>query len=171
MQDHILLAAIPPEMKLKKLREYLFKKIATDNLFNKSLLVSFNAYLLITHNICFYCEKHVQELTIDHIIPRSKGGTNYHLNLIPCCEHCNKWKSSNTLEEWLLLVYTRKSQYSVDYVEKYNLVRLNNIIKNIKLLLNYTKIHKDMLLVDQNHPQKRYRCRLKMKMKKEINNE
>jgi hypothetical protein len=36
-------------------------------------------------------------LTIDHIIPVSKGGTNDKRNLVTCCHECNKTKADNVL--------------------------------------------------------------------------
>lgn len=37
-------------------------------------------------------------MTIDHIVPRSKGGANALANYQPMCQHCNSRKG-NTLEE------------------------------------------------------------------------
>lgn len=41
---------------------------------------------------CVMC-KQKKKLTIDHIIPISKGGTNYIINIQPLCKPCNssKW--------------------------------------------------------------------------------
>lgn len=38
--------------------------------------------------------------TIDHLTPKSKGGTNHPDNLVPCCKSCNSKKQSKTLEEY-----------------------------------------------------------------------
>lgn len=50
------------------------------------------------HHACAYCgsSKH---LTIDHIIPKSKGGSNTWTNLITCCYSCNLKKADRTPEE------------------------------------------------------------------------
>lgn len=45
---------------------------------------------------CYYCKKQITmaEMTIDHLIPKSKGGTNHISNLVPCCEPCNQKKAN-----------------------------------------------------------------------------
>jgi 5-methylcytosine-specific restriction endonuclease McrA len=45
---------------------------------------------------CQYCGKNLakKEFTIDHVIPRSKGGKNSWINLVSCCLKCN-WKKGN----------------------------------------------------------------------------
>lgn len=47
---------------------------------------------------CVYCgsKKH---LTVDHILPKSKGGGNTWLNLVTCCSNCNRIKGDRTPEE------------------------------------------------------------------------
>ena len=37
---------------------------------------------------------------IDHVIAKSKGGTNKRSNLLPCCANCNSSKGPKSLEEW-----------------------------------------------------------------------
>ena len=51
---------------------------------------------------CFYCGKQAQE--IDHIVPRSKGGTNSVNNLTATCRACNEKKSNLSLKEFGKLV-------------------------------------------------------------------
>lgn len=43
---------------------------------------------------CVYCGRSIpfDEMTIDHIVPLSKGGTNYEKNLQCCCKECNLMK-------------------------------------------------------------------------------
>ena len=48
-------------------------------------------------HICAYCSKPAN--TIDHVIPRSKGGTNSWENLVACCFGCNNRKGDKTLTE------------------------------------------------------------------------
>ena len=52
-------------------------------------------------NTCQYCNKYHScgELTIDHIVPRSRGGKNTWTNLVACCKKCNQAKGNKTPEE------------------------------------------------------------------------
>lgn len=54
---------------------------------------------------CTYCGRKVRSkgMTVDHIFPRSKGGTNDANNLVPVCKHCNSDKASLLLEDYFLL--------------------------------------------------------------------
>lgn len=51
--------------------------------------------------ICQYCGatpgRH--ELTVDHVVPRSRGGRHDWLNLVTACKHCNQVKGSSLLSE------------------------------------------------------------------------
>jgi 5-methylcytosine-specific restriction endonuclease McrA len=51
-------------------------------------------------NRCIYCGSH-DDLTIDHVIPRSKGGENTWENLVACCGSCNVKKCSKNVDEFL----------------------------------------------------------------------
>lgn len=50
---------------------------------------------------CCYCGQSFkrEHLTIDHVIPRSKGGTSDYLNSVPSCKPCNFKKSDKTPDE------------------------------------------------------------------------
>ena len=49
-------------------------------------------------SMCQYCgsKKH---LTIDHVMPRSRGGGNTWTNLVACCSGCNVYKGNRTPKE------------------------------------------------------------------------
>jgi len=55
--------------------------------------------LLRDEETCQYCGKHSRELTLDHIIPRSKGGQSTWENLVACCRACNGRKGSRSLKD------------------------------------------------------------------------
>ena len=47
---------------------------------------------------CVYCGNK-KNLTVDHVMPKSRGGQNTWLNLVTCCSHCNRVKDNRTPEE------------------------------------------------------------------------
>jgi 5-methylcytosine-specific restriction endonuclease McrA len=49
-------------------------------------------------NKCVYCGSS-QQLTIDHVIPRSAGGSDNWENLVTACRSCNTRKGNRTPEE------------------------------------------------------------------------
>jgi len=53
------------------------------------------------HNKCQYCtcDFTTSELTLDHVVPRSRGGKNTWTNLVACCKKCNQAKRDRTPEE------------------------------------------------------------------------
>ena len=69
---------------------------------------------------CAYCSKQLNEntATIDHIVPKYKGGHNVRSNMCCCCSQCNRDKASTLIEDW----YTEKN---INYCEK-RFVRLKS---------------------------------------------
>lgn len=61
--------------------------------------VEWLAILALADGHCAYCGKEAK-LTLDHIIPLSKGGKHSKDNVVPACAHCNSSKGNKTLEEW-----------------------------------------------------------------------
>lgn len=49
-------------------------------------------------NTCQYCGEE-KNLTLDHVVPRSKGGKSSWTNLVTACKHCNSKKGNYTPEE------------------------------------------------------------------------
>ncbi|EME19571.1 HNH endonuclease [Rhodococcus triatomae] len=47
---------------------------------------------------CAYCADRAAT-TIDHVVPRSRGGANSWANLVACCGPCNQRKADRTPEE------------------------------------------------------------------------
>ncbi len=50
---------------------------------------------------CAYCGKKGMPLQIDHIVPRSKGGTDRASNLTLACERCNQAKGDQDVQDFL----------------------------------------------------------------------
>jgi len=84
-----------------------------DNVYQRPLIIRLLSYVkfrvfklkLNRHRIyrrdkyqCAYCGTK-KNLTIDHILPKSRGGDNSWTNLITCCTHCNRYKDNKTPEE------------------------------------------------------------------------
>ena len=59
---------------------------------------SFAGVLARDHYRCAYCDG-AGATTVDHVYPRSRGGSNNWSNLVACCLSCNNAKSDQTPEE------------------------------------------------------------------------
>lgn len=58
---------------------------------------------------CYYCGRDPGSyLTLDRVLPRSRGGSERVENLVPCCEACNSDKGSLSLPEYRALVARRQ---------------------------------------------------------------
>ena len=57
--------------------------------------------LLRDRNSCQYCSVVLTagELTLDHVVPRSRGGLSTWENLVACCHDCNRRKGNQLLHE------------------------------------------------------------------------
>jgi 5-methylcytosine-specific restriction enzyme A len=58
----------------------------------------------LAQGICVYCQGIFapDELTMDHIVPISRGGRSTRGNVVPCCAACNATKKYWTPAELLL---------------------------------------------------------------------
>ena len=58
-----------------------------------------------TGGYCIYCLIPLTDSNFqaDHIIPKSKGGNNDMLNLVPACQKCNGSRNNRDLERWCLM--------------------------------------------------------------------
>jgi len=84
--------SIPSKLKLIEYHQYLFKP--KKNSFSKKKVFIRDSYT------CCYCGKKTKEdLTIDHIIPKSRGGKTDFLNVVTSCSKCNTKKGNKTLNE------------------------------------------------------------------------
>ena len=55
----------------------------------------------IGKGVCYHCEQIIprEELTMDHLIPISRGGKSNKKNLVVSCKRCNSLKKNLTVAE------------------------------------------------------------------------
>ncbi|MBF0203770.1 MAG: HNH endonuclease [Desulfamplus sp.] len=55
-----------------------------------------------SQGVCHYCQRIYppKELTMDHIVPISRGGRSVKNNVVPCCKTCNTKKLQMLPIEW-----------------------------------------------------------------------
>jgi 5-methylcytosine-specific restriction endonuclease McrA len=68
---------------------------------HQSRALSRKNILLRDRNTCQYCSTTLPsgELTLDHVIPRSRGGLSTWENLVACCHPCNRRKGNQLPHE------------------------------------------------------------------------
>ena len=66
--------------------------------------------------VCLYCDK--PATTIDHVIPRSRGGDTTWLNTVASCLRCNSKKGSRTPQESNMKL--RKDPFIPTWIEVYS---------------------------------------------------
>ena len=62
---------------------------------------------------CAYCGSE-HKLTIDHIVPRAKGGTDFTKNCLCACHKCNQDKAYSPMEDW----YLSQEFFDIDRYER-----------------------------------------------------
>ena len=69
---------------------------------------------------CAYCGS-MDNITLDHVKPRSLGGLDTTYNIVACCHECNQAKGKTDWEEWFMSQYffdPDKYQNIKEYTEK-----------------------------------------------------
>ncbi len=62
---------------------------------------------------CQYCGNQSKDLTLDHVLPRHRGGTHEWVNVVAACKRCNHKKAGHTPEE--ARMYLRRDPYQPTY--------------------------------------------------------
>lgn len=72
---------------------------------------------------CGYCGKklHRDTMTVDHIVPVSRGGGNSLENLMPSCRECNEAKAADNLE--MLCIHLVWPSLNISDVQDFKRVR------------------------------------------------
>jgi 5-methylcytosine-specific restriction endonuclease McrA len=68
------------------------------NVYNAKVSFSKAAVFVRDKHTCVYCSSKA-DLTLDHVMPTSKGGDTSFLNCVTSCWPCNKKKGNKTLEQ------------------------------------------------------------------------
>jgi 5-methylcytosine-specific restriction endonuclease McrA len=127
--------------------------------FRKSIFEDYPLRGPLGQPACAYCGKWHEKLTLDHLVPKSKGGPHYaKWNLVPACFSCNSSKSSSSIFQWwrpmnfwaeerervllawiyansFISAYTSESDYE-EWLEKVK----NDVPSREKLLINLREI-------------------------------
>lgn len=69
---------------------------------------------------CQYCGKQTRDLTLDHVLPRQRGGEHAWENVVAACKVCNHRKGNRTPEESHLALLRPPFR---PYVPAYHLLR------------------------------------------------
>lgn len=97
------------------------------NSFKKPKLVTFSRMNVYRRDrfICQFCgiQPGIKNLTLDHVIPKSRGGTTSWTNIVTACLKCNLKKGNNTPEEANMKMLTLPKEPSV---HSSNLFRIKN---------------------------------------------
>ena len=73
---------------------------------------------------CVYCGEtyDYNDLTIDHVHPRSRGGETISSNCVPACVKCNQSKGSEPWDEWMLArfgLHPDRQQRILDHINQH----------------------------------------------------
>ena len=82
---------------------------------HQSRALSRKNILLRDRNTCQFCGRGLRssELTLDHVMPRSRGGRSSWENLVACCYQCNNHKGDRTPEEAGLKLQRRPRPFTL----------------------------------------------------------
>ena len=83
-------------------------KLPKDMVLKKYVYIPYREFSPSRRNIlrrdnytCQYCSCYMEknQCTVDHVVPRSRGGKHEWANVVTCCLRCNRKKSDRTPEE------------------------------------------------------------------------
>jgi len=74
---------------------------------------------------CQYCGKYSSDLTIDHIIPKSRGGLTSFENCVASCKKCNNKKANKTPNEARMPLLNRPVQPTIMEFLRHKMRTLN----------------------------------------------
>ncbi len=110
------LAAQLVETRMRREGALLFKAVRRDDIPQRTDVANLPNYRTHRHALygkqegnCTGCRTHFpfRNLTIDHVVPQAKGGTNHLDNLQLLCGACNSMKGTDTQEELIVKLVTK----------------------------------------------------------------
>ncbi|MGX8701387.1 HNH endonuclease [Caproiciproducens sp.] len=87
-------------------------------------------------HVCHYCKRNLSknEITIDHLVPLSRGGASVESNLVICCPECNHEKNDMTEQEYIAF----KNKSAIIPKRHYHYDELLNL-QEIKIPMSYAR--------------------------------
>ena len=64
------------------------------------------------NHTCQYCGKQTRNLTLDHVVPRYRGGEHSWKNVVSACKECNQRKAGRTPSEASMILLKKPCQPS-----------------------------------------------------------
>lgn len=120
--------AFIPKAKRKKYNPKPKKEFGKDTFYNSGTWRNVSRNLRISFLLCPVCEEKGPEM-VDHVIPRSYGGSDYdYNNLLPMCHNCHNKKRA--LERSGPLLETKESKTQKGLVPKGNKMDIVEKLKN-----------------------------------------
>ena len=115
---------LPAVMKLIKLIRVLYRNRVP---FSKRNVLVRDGF------ICSYCGSDKEKLTIDHIIPKSRGGETTFENCVSSCKPCNNRKGDKTPSEARMYLKTKAYQPTISEFLKMRAKKLgiNDVLKDL----------------------------------------
>jgi len=112
---HGIVMKVPAVMRLIKFIRTLYKSRVPYS--KKNVLVRDGL-------VCVYCGSGGRNLTVDHIVPKSKGGKSTFENTVASCKPCNNKKGSKTCAEARMFPRVRPTQPTISEFLRLRMIKL-----------------------------------------------
>lgn len=85
-----------------EVKSWVFQRERIEDLRSREAYRQFREEVIGRHgSSCHYCGASGVPLQLDHVVARSRGGSDLPDNLVPACKPCNTSKGAKSVEEWL----------------------------------------------------------------------
>lgn len=98
----------------------------------------------IDHRICYICDRLIpdhESATIDHVLPKTLGGTDDDWNLRCCCRRCNHHKAGLSLDYFIQQVKANRQKYS--FISTKQLQRLEGYSHQFQYFVKHNQNEKN----------------------------